>query len=119
MNQDKVTVKMNFCINPVMAEHLHIGGEWTVRDGQTSEQAWKLAIERIELFYKENFPNSAPARITETQVDKPADKIDGWIQVIELASTITALEKFKPTVDKANDQRLTDAYKKQMKKLSV
>lgn len=81
-----------------------------------------IHMSEYPLCYKDGKPlfsnyQGEEATVAEVQVDKPADKIDGWIQVIELASTVTALEKFKPTVDKANDQRLTDAYNKQMKKI--
>ncbi|MBK7377374.1 MAG: hypothetical protein IPJ02_18020 [Chitinophagaceae bacterium] len=53
--EDKITVKLNYCINPMMAEHLHLGGEFSIREGQTREEAWEEAIGRIEAFFKNHY----------------------------------------------------------------
>jgi len=73
MEQDKVIIKMNFCINPMMAEHIHIGGEFSIKEGQTQEQAWAEHIGRVENFYKENFQKeSSEMRGTQVRVIDPA-----------------------------------------------
>ena len=59
MEQDKITVKMNFCVNTIMAHHVHIGGEFYLKPGQTEEQGWAEHIGRMEAFFKDNFPQSA------------------------------------------------------------
>lgn len=82
-----------------------------------------LAVHMAECpqFYKDGKPTYLPQvadykgeeSISEVQVDKAQDKISAWIQVIELTSSIPALERFKPQVDRENNQSLTDAYNKQ------
>lgn len=69
----------------------------------------------IDQAYKDSYKPEPPKEI---QVDKPTDKIQGWIQVIELTQNVPALERFKPQVDKANDKKLTEAYNKQLEKLT-
>jgi len=43
-------------------------------------------------------------------VVEPIDKIQSWKQVISMCTSITALERFKPQVDRENNEDLTLAY---------
>ncbi|MFZ1749178.1 MAG: hypothetical protein WAU01_03265, partial [Saprospiraceae bacterium] len=71
----------------------------------------------IDEAFKQEYPKSVePPK--EIQVDKPTDKIQGWIQVIELTTNVPALERFKPQVDKEHNQKLYEAYNKQLEKLT-
>jgi len=43
-------------------------------------------------------------------VEEPVDKIQSWKTVISMCTSITALERFKPQVDRENNEDLTLAY---------
>lgn len=115
MEQDKITVKMNYCINPIMAQHVHIGGEFSIKPGQTAEQAWEVALERIDAFYQSKF-GSKPSPVVDVSEPKE-DKIQSWITVIGMCTSITALERFKVRVDEEKNEELTLAYNNKLKQL--
>ena len=50
-------------------------------------------------------------------VEEPIDKIESWKTVISMCTSITALERFKPQVDRENNQELTEAYNNKLKQL--
>lgn len=115
MEQDKITIKMNYCINPLMAQHVHIGGEFSIKPGQTAEQAWEVALERIEAFYQSKFgSNPSPTRDIPTE---PKDKIQGFVEAITTCTTIKALETFKKLVEMQNIPELYEAYSETKKRL--
>lgn len=123
MEQDKITIKMNYCINPLMAQHVHIGGEFSIKPGQTAEQAWEVALERIEAFYREHFPTGAPKEYqsnpspTRDIPTEPKDKIQGFVEAITTCTTIKALETFKKLVEMQNIPELYEAYSETKKRL--
>lgn len=50
-------------------------------------------------------------------VEEPVDKIQSWKTVISMCTSITALERFKPQVDREQNQELTEAYNNKLKQL--
>lgn len=56
---DTITVKMNFCIDPVNSQHVHLGGEFQVREGQTMEEAYDERIDRIKRYFMQKFAPNA------------------------------------------------------------
>ena len=61
--------------------------------------------------------NSTPASILRNVVEEPIDKIESWKTVISMCTSITALERFKPQVDRENNQELTEAYNNKLQSL--
>ena len=84
-------------------------------------QLYKELDSIIDQAHKESYPDVPiyeDAQVPEKQVDKPTDKIQGWIQVIELTDNLNSLGRFKNSVDNVNDPKLNEAYNKQLEKLT-
>lgn len=112
MNEDKITVKMNYCINPLMAQHVHIGGEFSIKPGQTAEQAWDVALERIEEYYQKRFGTTPPKEF----VAEPVDKIQGNVLGdIKSCKELKVLQSYKFIVK--NKPELEAAYNDMEEKL--
>ena len=54
-------------------------------------------------------------QVRNVEPEQPMDKIKGWIQVINLCTNKTALERFKTRVDEENVPELTQAYNDKLK----
>lgn len=55
--------------------------------------------------------------LRDIKEEKVPDKTQGYIQVINLCSSLQALARFKPAVDKENNEELTSAYNNKLKEL--
>lgn len=95
-----------------------IGAEMSINPLDDPKQGYKTMDDLIEEVHKESYKEFSIVAdnvpVPEVQVEKPLDKISGYIQVIELTRNITALERFKARVEKENNTELTEAYNKQL-----
>jgi len=98
-----------------------IGLEATLDEGENPETALshlKILVEELHQETLKSLPTD-DFRGTHVRnvVEEPVDKIKGMIQVINLCSNITALERFKPQVQRVDNQELTEAYNNKLKQL--
>jgi len=111
-----------------------IGWSKTIPDTATKEEVigclldmWEVVTEAHRRKYP-NLYNSAGEPLYEgykgdemrgTQVRdiEPEDKIQSWKTVISMCTSITALERFKPAVDREKNEELTQAYNDKLKNL--
>lgn len=99
-----------------------IGAEMSINPTDDPKQGYKTMDDLIEEVHKESYKEFSIVAdnvpVPEVQVEKPLDKISGYIQVIELTQSVPALERFKPRVEKENNTELTEAYNKQLQILN-
>lgn len=88
-------------------------------------------MKEFPFFYKDGVPLYLPQSATTLDykgedemkgtkvrdVVEPIDKIESWKTVISMCTSITALERFKPQVDREQNQELTEAYNNKLKQL--
>jgi len=58
MTEDKVYFKRNYSINPLLHEHIHLGGEFSILEGQTWEQVAEATLMRVDEFVTKHFPHA-------------------------------------------------------------
>lgn len=93
MTEEKVSVKMNFCYNPIMAHHVHLSWEGTVLPGQKAEEVWQATIQRIEEFYKTRFPESqSEMKGTQVRDIEPVDSVQASLDEINKCTTLEELQ---------------------------
>jgi hypothetical protein len=119
MTEDKVYFKRNYSINPLLHEHIHLGGEFTILEGQTWEQVTEATLMRVDEFVTKHFPH-AFAVTTDVQhkqepaiqVKKHEDPIANMITAITTCTTIDTLKTFeklansKPEFQKAYSETM-------------
>lgn len=98
-----------------------IGLEATLDEGENPEIALSHLKTMVEELHQETMKSLPTDDFRGTYVrdivEEPVDKIKGMIQVINLCSNITALERFKPQVQRVDNQELTEAYNNKLKQL--
>lgn len=101
MEKDKVYFKRNYNINPLLHEHIHLGGEFTILDGQTWEQVAEATLMRVDEFVTKHFPHAFAVTTDvqqrnekSVQVDKPTP-MDSMITAITTCTTIDTLKTFE------------------------
>lgn len=98
-----------------------IGLEATLDEGENPETALshlKILVEELHQETLKSLPTD-DFRGTHVRnvVEEPVDKIQSWKTVISMCTSITALERFKPQVDRENNQELTEAYNNKLQSL--
>jgi len=98
-----------------------IGLEATLDEGENPETALshlKILVEELHQETLKSLPTD-DFRGTHVRnvVEEPIDKIESWKTVISMCTSITALERFKPQVDRENNQELTEAYNNKLQSL--
>ncbi len=99
-----------------------IGLEATLDKGENPETALSNLKTMVEELHQETLKSLPTDDFRVTTVrdvveEEPMEKIKGMITVINLCSTTTALERFKPQVDRENNTELTEAYNNKLKSL--
>ncbi len=98
-----------------------IGLEATLDEGENPQTALEHLKTMVEELHQETLKSLPTDDFRGTHVrdvvEEPVDKIKGMIQVINLCSNTTALERFKPQVDRENNPELTEAYKTKLQSL--
>jgi hypothetical protein len=100
-----------------------IGVEVQVGEGDDPEQAFNLAKETVDRWNTESNPGMAVAmeymngKEPETKVDPKELQIQGVAEAMKLCRTITALDRFKPMVDRENVEILSTTYNNRKKEL--
>lgn len=127
MESDKLYFKRNYSINPLLHEHIHLGGEFSILEGQTWEQVAEATLGRVDEFVTKHFPH-AFAVTTDVfpskqeavrQVEKPNSKenmLDMYREQIRKCTTMPkegggllsfeALVKNTPELQQAYDETL-------------
>lgn len=98
-----------------------IGLEATLDEGENPETALshlKILVEELHQETLKSLPTD-DFRGTHVRnvVEEPVDKIQSWKTVISMCTSIKALERFKPQVDRENNQELTEAYNNKLQSL--
>ena len=105
----KISQEINFNGMPTW-----IGLEGTLLPGEDEITGLRTLQKSITDYQTEEEKKYRESKIYQVKVP---DKIQGWFEVIKLASSIKALEKFKPQVDRENNEDLTSAYDNKLKSL--
>lgn len=98
-----------------------IGLEATLDEGENPQTALEHLKTMVEELHQETLKSLPTDDFRGTHVrdvvEEPVDKIQSWKTVISMCTSITALERFKPQVDRENNQELTEAYNNKLKQL--
>ena len=98
-----------------------IGLEATLDEGENPETALshlKILVEELHQETLKSLPtDDFRGTHVRSVVEEPVDKIQSWKTVISMCTSITALERFKPQVDRENNQELTEAYNNKLQSL--
>jgi len=121
MEQDKLYFKRNYSINPILHEHIHLGGEFTILEGQTWEQVAEATLGRVDEFVNKHFPHAFAGvtaiadnpTIPNVQVDKEPPK--SLVEQIESCTELKVLESYR-LIAKTNPECQT-AYDNKLKEL--
>ena len=120
MTEDKVYFKRNYSINPLLHEHIHLGGEFSILDGQTWEQVTEATLMRVDEFVTKHFPHAFSVTTDvqrkpdpTIQVSKPSPESNMITAIttcttIEVLKTFEKLAKSKPEFQTAYDNRLKE-----------
>jgi len=91
-----------------------IGLEATLDEGENPQTALEHLKTMVEELHQETLKSLPTDDFRGTHVrsvvEEPIDKIESWKTVISMCTSITALERFKPQVDRENNEDLTLAY---------
>lgn len=83
-----ITINVQISKCPKQYESIRLGGEWTLEEGETEQQAMSKALEMLEQFYAEHTcqkpkTESAPAQIAEKPKGKTPLKMEADAKTIE------------------------------------
>ena len=98
-----------------------IGLEATLDEGENPQTALEHLKTMVEELHQETLKSLPTDDFRGTHVrsvvEEPIDKIESWKTVISMCTSITALERFKPQVDREQNQELTEAYNNKLQSL--
>lgn len=113
--------------------NVRLGIEMDVSPNQTTGEAINEAWDALTAIHRTRYPHlynedgtakyemyKGEDEMKGTKVRdvvEPIDKIQSWKQVISMCTSIGALERFKPQVDRENNPELTEAYNNKLKAL--
>lgn len=91
----------------------------TISPGEDIQQAYKELDNILEAAHSETLTQLESYRgsSVRTVEQGPEDKIQSWKTVISMCTSITALERFKPAVDREKNEELTTVYNNKFKSL--
>jgi hypothetical protein len=80
---DRIVFKRNYVVNFITHEHVHLGGEGFIGEGETREQLWEEMRLGAENYFKEKYPQypqpptySGDEGLPVIQQSKPKPKMD-------------------------------------------
>ena len=117
MEVDRISYKKVFPISSFCTEH--IGLEATLEENENPEEALNKLKVMVDTLHAETLTQLESYRgsSVRTVEQEPEDKIQSWKTVISMCTSITALERFKPAVDREKNEELTQAYNDKLKTL--
>ena len=113
---DRISYKKVFPISSFCTEH--IGLEASLDKGENPEEALNKLKVMVDTLHAETLTQLDLYRGTKVvDISEPVSKTESWKQVISMCTSVKALERFKPQVDREKVQELTDAYNEKLKQL--
>jgi len=112
---DRITYQKVFPISTYCTER--IGLEASLDDKENPEEALNKLKVMVDTLHAETLTQLESYRGTQVRDIEPEDKIQSWKTVISMCTSITALERFKPAVDREKNEELTQAYNDKLKNL--
>ena len=114
----KIFYKRKYPIGSFLNED--IGFEDEVPDGVDPVQVVIQLKEMCDKAHEQLCPEmyvQQDIQAVETKPDEPKDKIQSFIETINYCTSVTMLQRFKPQVDRENNQELTNAYNNKLNQL--
>ncbi len=121
MNISKITYKQNFAYNPISMEHIHLGVEIDINEGESASEAFTTAKNLINETYQAIIkdlpvPMWEDSKLPEQKIE-PASKPNQEQSIIRDISSVTdlkVLESYKliaknnPNIQIAYDNKLNE-----------
>lgn len=117
MQIDRVSYQRVFAIGNYVTER--IGLEASLDPGDNPETELSHLKQMVNELHSATIASLEEFRGTKVVdvKEEPVDKIASWKEVIKSCRTIIALERFKPQVDRENNEELTETYNGKLKEL--
>lgn len=118
MTPDRIKISMEFNINGL---GLWLTAECGIAPGEDVieefSKARSLIIKSFETLTHSDYSSVNGHPMNVSVVDKPGNKVDGLIEAIKSCTTLVALERFVPMIERENVDVLYEAYTIKKKEL--
>lgn len=124
---EKITFKRNYAINPLSHEHIHLGVEYILNEGEDPIAAFSAAQKLTDEFYLSNFKleghiagvqlvaDNKPVPEVTIQKTSKEQQIDNTIEAIKSCTSLKSAEIFRKLVERENNPSLTEAFDNKLK----
>jgi hypothetical protein len=86
-------------------------------DPKEAHRTLRQLIDEIKAETLTQLEEQRGTSVREVKDEPVVDKVESWKQVISMCTSVKALERFKPQVDREKNEELTTAYNNKLKEL--